>query len=56
LNQSLPNIVENTSEKEFCDDTSIKSNKIAIDQKRKEIQEKIDKSGLADTLRNLFKN
>ncbi|HRZ29951.1 MAG TPA: hypothetical protein P5052_04465 [Candidatus Paceibacterota bacterium] len=27
-----------------------------IEQKRKELKEKIDKSGLADTLKNLFKN
>jgi len=39
-----------------CNDEVRKNNDAAIEQKRKEIKEKIDNSGLADTLRNLFKN
>ena len=29
---------------------------LAMEQKRKEIKEKIDNSGLADTIKNIFKN
>jgi len=39
----------NTTEKEKIAD-------LAMEQKRKEIKEKIDNSGLADIIKNIFKN
>jgi hypothetical protein len=48
--------VEKTQESINCSDNSNRISDVSLEQKRKEIKEKIDNSGLADTLRNMFKN
>jgi hypothetical protein len=48
--------VEKKQESINCPDNSNRTSDVSLEQKRKEIKEKIDNSGLADTLRNIFKN
>jgi len=52
----VTNQFSNTKTSECETPPADKTADLAMEQKRKEIKEKIDNSGLADTLKNIFKN